>query len=242
MKDRIAAEIEQGRKLSRIGAERAWNWASPAGQERWERRVSLLLCASKKSPRVLELGCGTGLLTRELVGHHPLIVGFDISRDLLQHAMAKLADSDVSFVLGDAMNVPFQSESFDAVVGSSILHHVEINVALHEIIKILKPGGVFAFAEPNMLNPQIAIQKNIPIIKRLAGDTPDETAYFKWAAKKALLNAGFVKIGVIPFDFLHPSIPGFLLPLARPIAMMLERLPLVKEIAGSLLITGRKPG
>jgi len=38
-------------------------------------------------------------------------------------------------------------------------------------------AAVFTFAEPDMLNPQITLQKNIPALKRRLGDTPDETAF-----------------------------------------------------------------
>jgi SAM-dependent methyltransferase len=88
-------------------------------------------------------------------------------------------------------------------VGSSILHHLRPAVALEEVFRVLRPDGFIAFAEPNMLNPQIAIQKNIPVIKRWLGDSPEERAFFRWQATKLLENAGFDRIAVTPYDFLH---------------------------------------
>ena len=60
----------------------------------------------------------------------------------------------------------------------------EIEEALRDIYRVLKPGGTIYFTEPNMLNPQIAMQKNIPWIKRKLGDSPDETAFFRWPLRR----------------------------------------------------------
>lgn len=91
-----------------------------------------------------------------------------------------------------------------------------------------------------MLNPQIAIQKNISFIKKMAGDSPDETAFMRWSLAKRLVEVGFKDISIVPFDFMHPVIPKSMLGLMCPILNFLETMPLLKEFAGSLIIKGRK--
>jgi len=86
------------------------------------------------------------------------------------------------------------------------------------------------------MNPQIAAQKNIPYIKRKLGDSSDETAFFRCNLKKKLLTAGFSRVDIRPFDFLHPTIPKFLISLTSKIGSILENTFLIKEIAGSLII------
>src|SRR5262249_46108430 len=129
---------------------------------------------------------------------------------------------------------------FDAVVGSSILHHLEIEPSLAKIAALLKPGGVMSFAEPNMLNPQILVQKNVPWIKKLAGESPDETAFVRWKLKGAMERVGFTDVRITPFDWLHPATPRPMIPLVRAAGGMFENLPGVREFAGSVLIFGRK--
>jgi hypothetical protein len=90
------------------------------------------------------------------------------------------------------------------------------------------------------MNPQIAIQKNVPAIKKRLGDSPDETAFFRWSLKKKLKKAGFKLIKITPFDFLHPSIPGWAILLVNTPLEVLEKIPLIKEISGSLIVEAKK--
>ena len=127
------------------------------------------------------------------------------------------------------------------MVGSSVLHHLNPTLALAEAYRVLRPRGRIAFAEPNMLNPQIALQKNIPALKRRLGDTPDETAFFRWQVTRLLKRAGFTDMGCRPYEFLHPIIPPSLIVAARTLGRWLESLPIMREIAGSLIMWARKP-
>ncbi|NJK86317.1 MAG: class I SAM-dependent methyltransferase [Bacteroidales bacterium] len=175
---RIEHEIAHGKFLLEKGAGEIWNWESPAGKERWKRRVNMLTGHITSTDQVLELGCGTGYFTRELVKTGASITAIDISPDLLEEAKKNVTEKNARFIQDNAYAMNFESNSFNTVVGSSVLHHLELSKALPEIYRVLKPGGKLFFTEPNMMNPQIALQKNIPYIKKLAGDSPDETAFF----------------------------------------------------------------
>ena len=125
---------------------------------------------------------------------------------------------------------------FISIVVPAYREQSGIASALREIRRVLKPGGTIYFTEPNMLNPQIAIQKNVPWIKRWLGDTPDETAFFRRPLRRLLERTGYRDVRVEPFDFLHPKTPA---PLINSVAMLggfLENLPVVSEFAGSLYI------
>jgi SAM-dependent methyltransferase len=237
---RLIHELEHGKYLVQTGAGEVWNWESPAGKARWKRRVDLLSSVLRKDHHILELGCGTGYFTRELAKLNIHITAIDISPDLIEEARKEVTYGRVDFQIQNAYQMTYENDLFDAVVGSSVLHHLEIEKAVYEIYRVLKPGGQIAFTEPNMLNPQIALQKNISWLKRRMGDSPDETAFFRWKLKKQLQMAGFEKIQVTPFDFLHPAIPqSFIKPVAA-LGSITEHTPLLKEIAGSLFILASK--
>jgi SAM-dependent methyltransferase len=240
MTSRIEREIEHGRYLAAHGAGEIWNWESPAGRIRWRRRVQMLTEGVSQDMHVLELGCGAAYFTQELARTGATISAIDVSPDLLAAARERCSASNVRFEIQNAYAMNYPDESFDAAIGSSVLHHLVIERALGELYRVLRPSGVIRFTEPNMLNPQIAIQKNIPAIKRRLGDSPDETAFFRWKLARRLTRAGFHNVRIEPFDFLHPRLPPALIPTIQALGDLLEKLPLVAEIAGSLFITAQK--
>lgn len=240
MDKRIAHELEHGKKISE-NAEDVWGWGSPAGQIRAERRADYFVNVGKikKGDKVLEIGCGTGLFTEKVYNKtHADIVATDLSPELLEQGKKKLPD--VTFQLEDAMNLSFADNTFDVVFGSSILHHLDFEKSAKEIYRVLKPGGRMVFAEPNMINPQILIQKNIPFIKEWLGDSPDERAIVRWSYRKLLERNGYKKVYIFPYDFLHPYTPKPLITLVKVVGEIVEKLPLLREIAGSVIIYGEK--
>ena len=161
---RLNNEIKHGEFLAKRGAGDVWDRNTPAGKIRWARRIGLLTRHIKPNTRVLEIGCGIGYLTGELSRTGASISAIDISPDLVKIAKENIKAPNVTFKIDNAYNTTFLNNEFDLIVGSSVLHHLDIDKALSEFYRILKDDGVIIFTEPNMLNPQIFIQKNIKLI------------------------------------------------------------------------------
>ncbi len=238
--ERIAHEIAHGKLLRKAWSGTLWYWETPAGQIRWQRRVKMLLSHITPEMKVLEIGCGVGYFTREILKTGAHVTAIDISPDLLRVAQDSIKEDRVTFKEENAYSLSFPDNTFDTIIGSSVLHHLDIDQALREFDRVLKPGGTAFFTEPNMANPQIFLQKNIPFLKKLAGDSPDETAFFRGPLKKVLNKYKFEDITIVPFDFLHPQIPRILIPLVNKIGFVLEKIPVINEIAGSLFIKASK--
>ena len=240
MRERIAKEIQHGRFLAEHSAGEIWNWESPAGKLRWRRRVKMLSSHLEPGMRMLELGCGIGYFTRELARSGADIVAVDVSPELLEIAKVDRPAANVRYEIQNACALKYPDAIFDSVVGSSVLHHLEIKEALQEIYRVLKPGGAIYFTEPNMLNPQIAIQKNVPWVKHKLGDSPDETAFFRWPLRRVLEQTRFRDVRIDPFDFLHPKTPIALIGRLNSFGRFLEKVPVIAEFAGSLYIRAVK--
>ena len=243
-RERLAREIEFHERIA-ARAEVVWNWTSPAGRRRAERRAELLVQATGLAPakRALELGCGTGIFLQHAAATAARIVALDISLPLLEKARSRVAAYPrVRLVRGDAECMPYPNDTFDAVYGSSVLHHIDLDRTLREVFRVLRPGGVAAFAEPNLLNPQVAFMMKVGAVKPWFGVSPDEMAVTRFRAKRALEKAGYVESSVRLFDFLHPQVPASLVAAVARMSLFLERLPFVREISGSFLLAGRKPG
>jgi 2-polyprenyl-3-methyl-5-hydroxy-6-metoxy-1,4-benzoquinol methylase len=240
VQERIAKEVQHGRFLAQHGAGEIWNWESPAGKLRWARRVKMLLSHLKPGMTVLELGCGTGSFTRELARAGADVVAIDVSPELLEIARANCSAPNIQYQIQNAYALSYSEDVFDSVVGSSVLHHLEVKDALRDIYRVLKPGGAIYFTEPNMLNPQVAIQKNIPWIKQKLGDSPDETAFFRWPLRGLLEKTGYRDVRIDPFDFLHPKTPVALIDHVDALGRFFENVPIISEFAGSLYIRAIK--
>jgi SAM-dependent methyltransferase len=236
IEQRRKREIEHGEFLASRGAEDVWNWGSPAGRRRARRRAGFFLEHLGPGTRALEIGCGTGHFTRLCAPSGAEITATDISETLLREARERTDAPNVTYAPADAHALEFEDGGFDVVYGSSVLHHLDVDRTLGELRRVLRPGGRLILVEPNMLNPQIWAERNIGWVRRKVGASPDETAFVRFGLERRLARAGFERVEAVPHEFLHPATPESLIDRVAGLGRFLERLPLVREIAGSLVI------
>jgi ubiquinone/menaquinone biosynthesis C-methylase UbiE len=229
-------ELEHG-KLEKTAEQASQGWLSAAGRIRLKRREEFLCRGTNRKMRVLEIGSGTGIQTKYLAENFDSVTGIDISPDLLQ--IAKMKIPGVDFIEMDAHCPDFPKNSFDLIVGVSVLHHLDWDVALKSYHKLLVPGGMLRFSEPNLMNPMVFVIKKVPAIKAWAGDSPTETAFTRWEIARSLDAAGFKSINARAFEFLHCSTPENFIDPTLKIEPMLER-TFLREFGGSLLIEAVK--
>lgn len=237
MDKRLENEISHGRQIASY-AEEAWGWSGRIGQLRWRRRVEMLCAGLAPGMRVLEVGCGTGLLTEEIAGKGVKVCSLDISHELLRKARERSGNADIVFFCSSAYDLGFADSSFDRVVGMSVLHHLDMESAWKEFYRVLKKGGRVAFSEPNMLNPHIFCERHF--FRDRFHNSPDETAFVRFSLKRQMKARGFRDIDIRPFDFLYPGLPDSLAGKAEAFLKVFERIPVVSEIAGSLFIRAVK--
>jgi SAM-dependent methyltransferase len=106
------------------------------------REIDLTLSLLPSFRQALDLGCGTGRLTRALAPRGKTI-GMDASSAML----AKAQESNAyGFIQGDAFTLPFADASFDAVVALRLVFHfADVDALLREIARIVEPHGVIVF-------------------------------------------------------------------------------------------------
>lgn len=92
--------------------------------------------------RVLDVGCGDGVLSADLLDagvRH--VIALDIDRSVLLRAQARHAGRAIEWMHGDVLQVPFEPDSFDAVVSVAALHHMDANRSLERFAQLVRPGG-----------------------------------------------------------------------------------------------------
>lgn len=105
--------------------------------------------------RVLDFGCGHGMASTCLAKMGAEVVAFDVSAGYVHEACerARVNGVNVQGVVADGARLPWADETFDAVWGVAILHHLDMEKAASEVRRVLKPGGVGVFCEPWGGNP-----------------------------------------------------------------------------------------
>lgn len=103
--------------------------------------------ALRATDRVLDVGCGSGSITREIARNLPKgsVIGVDREPKHIDFARRKAAAEgieNIRFEVGDALNLPFDTGSFDVVWSKLLLQWVkEREVALREFVRVTRPGG-----------------------------------------------------------------------------------------------------
>jgi SAM-dependent methyltransferase len=121
--------------------------------------------------RVLDVGCGTGVLAREAlrrVGQEGQVVGLDLNEGML--AVAGRAEPKVEWRIGDASSLPFEDTCFDVVVSQFALMYFPDRVAsLREMWRTLAPGGRLAIAAWASIDHARGYQTLVEIAARQSG-------------------------------------------------------------------------
>ncbi len=148
-----------------------------SSMERYLRETPLRLPAGA---RILDAGCGTGLLTLALLRvltRPSEITAVDLSGRSLQtarRAVRKLADArhTVTFVQANALSLPFADDSFDLLVTSGVLEYLPLQDGLREFARVLAPGGHMVFLP---VRPSLA-SRLLEIMFRFKAHPPEAVA------------------------------------------------------------------
>lgn len=114
---------------------------------------------------VLELACGTGLVSERIAGSVKMLEATDFSEDMIRKAKEKAHSCRLHFSVQDATNLPYAPETFDAVIISNALHVMPSpDKALSEIARVLKSSGIliaptFTMADTFLGKMQMRIMK-----------------------------------------------------------------------------------
>ena len=160
---------------------------------------------------ILEIGAGSGLWTEYLAsvtrGESPITAAV-FSEDFSE-AGAQKNLPNTTFVLAHNLLKDFPAESFDYIVGTSILCHTEYSLNLRILYRLLKPGGQILFFEANYWNPQVLVKSGVPAIGRWWGNAPCQVGLRRYRLMQLASHQGFTQVNIIPYDILHPSTRPF---------------------------------
>lgn len=153
----------------------------------------------KRSDRVLDLGCGTGTLTRLIKRNHPdaTVVGIDGDPKILEIARKKADQARLEITLDEGMsfNLPYPDASFDRVVSSLVFHHLNREnklATLREVHRVLSAGGELHIADFG--KPHNVLMRVVSLPWQLFDGFQTTADNVKGSMPELIRSAGFVEV------------------------------------------------
>ena len=203
--------------------------------------TALSMASFPAGAKLLEIGCSVGQFTFPLAKLGYQICGMDLSPNSVEVAKQRAAAHGVTgatFVAGEAESLNlFADGIFDGVVSFSTLRYVgRLPRALSEIHRVLKPGGRAVIDVPNRWCPWFYLKPWLGSERH-----PHDHWYTSTDVKALLLRAGFRDVRVRYLLFTPTVTPDRLLTLFQGVDWIGERLPLVRNVAGIIMVSATKP-
>lgn len=196
----------QGRNKQDIYDEAAAQWWSD--DLRWVRTLKNLVPARLKffdrhidwaDKAVLDLGCAGGFMSEAIAQRGAQVTGLDPAQEAIAAARSHAGQSglDIRYDTGVGEALPYDDAAFDAVVCVDVLEHVsDLQQVLHEVARVLKPGGIFLF---DTINRNIVARlATITVAEDILGLLPKGTHDPALFIRPGELKDGLEKAGLTP--------------------------------------------
>jgi demethylmenaquinone methyltransferase / 2-methoxy-6-polyprenyl-1,4-benzoquinol methylase len=189
---------------------------------KWRKKV-LKMVANKNPKTILDIATGTGDLAILMVETSAeKIIGLDISEGMLEVGRQKIATQNLSnkiqMVLGDSEKMPYEDNTFDAItVAFGVRNFENLEIGLAEILRVLKPSGIFVILEtsipekfPYRQGYQFYSKYILPLIGKLFskdnvayGYLSESASFFPYGEKlnNILRKIGFIEVEALPQTF-----------------------------------------
>lgn len=217
-----------------------WQKRDPIVKDRllWRAQTFRHLVHLLPGQSILELGCGKGLFTEQL---YKISRGENsITAATFQEEITRLDKqySSVEFLNLTSFPGQVQGRYFDYIIAMDILDKSNCSWILQNIYDLLAPGGQIILYESNPWN--VMLQAN-RFMNKLFG-SPDQRQLVNRSQLYELFSQlGFIKVFAVFNDFVYAPLSPKGVWLLRNLSILLENLPFIRTLAGSILIHAQKP-
>ena len=190
------------------------------------------------SQTILELGCGQGHFTRQLsrVSRNECrltCVSFNTT-GARPHGLPISAE----YLAESSLPGSLQGRCFDYVVAMDLMDKRNCAWMLQKVYDLLKPGGQALFYETNPWNIFLRLNRALSVLR---GRQEPRSLLNRPELYELLSEIGFIRISAVYNDFVYRPIPGWLMLALRNLSTVLENTPVIRTVAGSILVHSQKP-
>ena len=131
-------------------------FATPVGKlvKKYETKLLLEMLAPRPDEYILDVGCGTGVFSVDVLSSGARLVGLDISLPMITRVAHKTDDDQFAGVVGDMVSLPFPDESFDKVFSMTAIEFTaDAGQAVAELNRVVRRGGTVVLTSLNSKSP-----------------------------------------------------------------------------------------
>lgn len=187
--------------------------------------------------KILDVGCGTGVLAERLLHEGYDVTGADPFAAMLDHMRAR--DPRLKTVHAPGQNLPFEDDTFDFTYCVAVMHHVaepkDVHDTLVEMCRVTKPGGRVLVWDHNPRNPYWPI-----LMKRVPQDTGAERLIPEQEILDGLRAGGATPIETRPLGMMPDFTPKVLTGAVARLESLIERIPVLNRLCAHNVILARK--
>lgn len=203
-----------------------------------------------KNLRVLDVGCGFGEQSILIAKNRGKVTGIDITNNYIESSKKSAIENGVEhlcdFHVMDVHNMNFEDNYFDLVIGRGIIHHLDLEVSLTEIKRVLKVGGEAVFFEPLGANPLLKVFRFLTPSARTVDEKPLSIQDLNWIKENFKVNSLYFGIISAPLAMitsliLRPWPNNFILKVADYIERLINKLKILRPLNQYVLIKIEKP-
>lgn len=211
----------------------------------WRARMARHLFHLLPEDSILEIGCSSGQWARKISAANDdanEICAATFDKNSYERMLRDRIPGNIEPVLLEAFPGTLAGRQFDFIVGWNLLTDDNCGPLLMEVKKFLKPGGRILFFDANPWNPYYIARRFLSRVISLVLKIREEGSSLDRLDLFAILSeVGYIGIKILPYDFVYPPIPRFLLWPLQNMSLILENFPFLRNFAGALYIFAQKP-
>ena len=211
---------------------------------KWRAQMARHMFHLLPNESILDLGCGTGqwMQTLSAINNHTNpICAATFDSEYYKKLKHQSLTENIEPVLLESLPDSLKDRQFDYVVAWHMLPSENYGQFLLTVKKLLKPGGQFLLFEPNPWNPYYILRRALSRVLLFFSKSKRRPTFNRIEMMSILSEIGFTGIKILPYDFLFPPVPKFMLWPMQNLSLIFENMPYVRNFAGELYLWGKNP-